>query len=211
MDSCIHGKLIVAAVVGLAVGLLLWVSQCIAPSLVVTSFASSCATVISMPSAAASAPRTIVLGHCMSALIGIGAAALLAPTPPDYAIAAAASMAAMVLTNRLHPPAAANAILAFHLSTSSFDFFVVVLVGASMIAIIACCGRSFSCSGAMTPNFPTSSPRDPAKPQRKRKESPGLKPRRSAWCQQCFDHIDPVADDQREPDVCRAHQRRSHR
>lgn len=132
-----RGKLVAAAAAGLAVGLLLWASQSITPALIITSFASSCATVLGTPSAKASAPNAIVQGHCMSAMIGLATSALMPPTSIAYGIAVGMSIAVMLLTDRLHPPAAANAILAFHIMTTGWVFLAIVLAGASLIAIMA--------------------------------------------------------------------------
>lgn len=147
MDHFRSGTLVVAVALAVAVSLLLWIGQTIAPALIITSFASSCATVLGTPTSRASMPGTIVFGHGISALIGLAASSFLPATPLAYGVAAGISMAVMMLDGRLHPPAAANAVLAFHAIVSPADFILAVLTGAATIAAFARLQRGSGSAG----------------------------------------------------------------
>lgn len=132
-----RGRIAVAACSGLAIGLLLALSQRLSSPVLITSFSSSCAAVFGAPTARMSRPQAIMVAHVVSALSGLALALALPAGPVAYAAAAGLSMAAMLLLDRLHPPAIANALLAFQVRDDGAAFILAIMAGATIIACIA--------------------------------------------------------------------------
>lgn len=83
-------------------------------------------------------------------MIGLATSALMPPTSIVYGIAVGMSIAVMLLAGRLHPPAAANASLAFHTMPTAWKFLAIVVVGASFIAIIAHFARNLGADAGLS-------------------------------------------------------------
>jgi hypothetical protein len=80
-------------------------------TLILGSFGASCVLVFGAPVAPFAQPRHVVVGHCLSALVGVTAMQAL-PAPLAAPLAVAGAVAAMQLTNTVHPPAGGTALLA---------------------------------------------------------------------------------------------------
>ncbi len=80
-------------------------------TLILGSFGASCVLVFGAPVAPFAQPRHVVVGHCLSAVMGVTAMQAL-PAPLAAPLAVAGAVAAMQLTNTVHPPAGGTALLA---------------------------------------------------------------------------------------------------
>lgn len=93
------------------------------------------AVVVSMASSTPLArPRTVLLAHAASAVVGLTCAALGGPSAASAATAGAVAVAVMVLLGVGHPPAAASAILTA-LTGASWTFLVLPMLPA-LLAVL---------------------------------------------------------------------------
>ncbi|MBB4151221.1 MULTISPECIES: HPP family protein [Sphingomonadales] len=122
---------------GAVVGLLVAISQAFSTALVITSLASSAATVIGTSGTPPTRPRAILFGHISSALCGLLVAAMMTPGPLAYGIAVGLASAVMIATQRLHPPAAANAIISFIYQDTMVAYLFAIVAIAAMIALLS--------------------------------------------------------------------------
>jgi CBS-domain-containing membrane protein len=100
-------------------------------------FATSIVLVISQPQAVPAQPRALIGGHLISALVGLLVLAVTRPGPIAAAVAVGLAVAAMVLTDTLHPPAGINPLLVVA-GNLPWSFLVApVLIGALMLAAFA--------------------------------------------------------------------------
>jgi CBS-domain-containing membrane protein len=100
-------------------------------------FATSIVLVISQPQAVPAQPRALIGGHLISALVGLLVLAVTGPGPIAAAAAVGLAVAAMMLTDTLHPPAGINPLLVVA-GNLPWSFLVApVLIGALMLAAFA--------------------------------------------------------------------------
>jgi len=100
-------------------------------------FATSIVLVISQPQALPAQPRALIGGHLISALVGLLVLAVTGPGPIAAAAAVGLAVAAMMLTDTLHPPAGINPLLVVA-GNLPWSFLVApVLIGALMLAAFA--------------------------------------------------------------------------
>lgn len=79
----------------------------------VGSFGASAVLIYGVPKSPYAQPRNLVLGHCISAVVGVTCALLLAPYPAfSAALAVSLALALMHLTKSIHPPGGATALIA---------------------------------------------------------------------------------------------------
>ena len=126
-----------AVELGALVGALSWAAKAIDPALLITSFASSGAVVFGAPHSSPARPRAVLVGHVCGAVCGLAAAALLSPSPPGVAVAVVAATLLMSWFDVFHPPAAANAVLAFTYTAEPLAFLAAVVAGAATLALTA--------------------------------------------------------------------------
>jgi len=109
------------------------------------SFGASAVLAYGAPLAEFSQPRNLVLGHVVSAIVGVAAYRLL-PNPSDLAlacaVAVACSVAGMHLTRSLHPPGGATALIAViggeKIHAMGFAYVLSpVLIGAIVLLLVA--------------------------------------------------------------------------
>lgn len=111
-------------------------SDSLALALVLGSFGASCVLVFGYPDAPFSQPRNIVLGHVLSSLIGLVFLKFVGPEWWGMAMAVGTSIAVMMLTRTVHPPAGSNPVIVF-LALPSWEFILFpTLIGAIVIAIV---------------------------------------------------------------------------
>ncbi|MBF0214752.1 MAG: HPP family protein [Magnetococcales bacterium] len=111
--------------------------------LLIGSFGASAVLLYGAPSSPLAQPRNLLLGHFLSALVGVAMARLF----PDQAwmagpLAVSTAVVVMHLTRSLHPPGGATALIAVIGSTQIHDLgflyaFVPVLLGASLMLMVA--------------------------------------------------------------------------
>ena len=97
-------------------------------------FTTSIVLVMSAPESRQAQPRCIVGGHVLSALCGLGVVTLFGSGPWLAALAVGLSIAAMQLTDSLHPPAGINALLIV-LIGAPWTFVVVPVAAGALILV----------------------------------------------------------------------------
>jgi CBS-domain-containing membrane protein len=105
--------------------------------LLLGSFGSSAVMVFTFPEIHFSQPRSVVGGHFICTVVGLAALALFGPTWWSLASAAAMSVALMMLTRTLHPPAGSNPVIVF-LTAPKWGFLLFpTLIGALTMVVVA--------------------------------------------------------------------------
>jgi CBS-domain-containing membrane protein len=92
-------------------------------------------------------PRNIVGGHILSTLSGLGVLVLFGDNPWFAALAVGLSIAAMQLTDTLHPPAGINALLMVTANVSWKFVLVPVTAGALLLVAFAYLYHRFTWPG----------------------------------------------------------------
>lgn len=99
-------------------------------------FGATAVLVFGLPDSPLAQPKNVILGHLITAIIGIAFVQLIGVTPITLAIATGLGVSAMLLTKTTHPPAGANPLLIM-LSGQSWGFLITpVLLGAIIIVLI---------------------------------------------------------------------------
>lgn len=105
--------------------------------LLLGSFGSSAVMVFTFPEIHFSQPRSVIGGHFICSAVGLVALALWGPVWWSLALAAALSLALMMLTRTVHPPAGSNPVIAF-LAAPRWDFLLFpTLFGAAAMVLVA--------------------------------------------------------------------------
>ena len=79
----------------------------------VGSFGASAILIYGVPKSPYAQPRNLVLGHTLSAMVGVSCALLLSESPAiASALAVSLALTIMHLTNSIHPPGGATALIA---------------------------------------------------------------------------------------------------
>lgn len=104
---------------------------------VMGSFGASCVLLFGYPSSPFSQPRNVIVGHFISTLVGLICLHFIGDFWWSMALALAISLALMILTRTVHPPAGSNPIIVFLLG-SSWDYLIFpTLVGAVILVLVA--------------------------------------------------------------------------
>lgn len=127
--SGLGGFLAIAAVAGLTSGLSL--------PLILGSFGASCMILFGLPDSPLAQPRNTIFGHVICSFMGL----LFLTLFPDFwwslPMAVGLSMAAMMLTRTVHPPAVSNPVIVF-LTKPAWEFlFMPTLAGAVVLVLVA--------------------------------------------------------------------------
>jgi CBS-domain-containing membrane protein len=93
-------------------------------------FVTSIVLVMSTPESPQAQPRNVLVGHLLSATLGVAVGAVVGVSPTAAALAVGLAIAAMLATHTLHPPAGINAFMAVSQQQSWHFIFVPVAVGA---------------------------------------------------------------------------------
>jgi CBS-domain-containing membrane protein len=101
--------------------------------LLIAPFGASCVLVFGAPASPLAQPRHVIGGHLLAAIIGLAAAWALGYGPLGTAIGVGAAIAAMMLTDTLHPPAGANPIIVSLIHADWSFLATPVLAGATVI------------------------------------------------------------------------------
>lgn len=105
--------------------------------LLLGSFGSSVVIVFTFPDIHFAQPRSVIGGHLICSAVGLAALAMLGPSWWALASAAAVSLAVMMLTRTVHPPAGSNPIIVF-LATPQWSFLLFpTLFGALTMVVVA--------------------------------------------------------------------------
>ena len=119
------------------IGVLAFASYNLHWLLLLGSFGSSAVMVFTFPELHFSQPRSVVGGHVICTAVGLAALALFGPSWWALASAAAVSVALMMLTRTLHPPAGSNPIIVFLLPPKWSFLLFPTLFGALTIVVVA--------------------------------------------------------------------------
>lgn len=119
----------------LTIGMLATINATEALPLLIAPFGASCVLVFGVPASPFARPRNVIGGHLVTALMGLIAVSLLGAGPLGIAAGVGLAIAAMMVTDTVHPPAGANPIVVA-LSHAGWSFLAApVLLGA--VAIVA--------------------------------------------------------------------------
>jgi CBS-domain-containing membrane protein len=122
---------------GVAIGLMLLLSDYSAFPHVVVPFATSIVLVMGAPETAPAQPRALIGGHLVATLVGL---MVVHVTGPSYWAAAAAvglAIAAMHITRTFHPPAGIDPLVVV-MNEMSWSFLIApVATGAVLLALFA--------------------------------------------------------------------------
>lgn len=96
-------------------------------------FGATMVILFGLPESPLAQPRNILMGHLLTAAIGLGIAALLGVGPWTLGLAVGLAVAAMLVTHTTHPPAGANPLVVM-LAGETWDFLLMpVALGALLI------------------------------------------------------------------------------
>lgn len=120
-----------------ALGLALLATKPPTSPLLLASLGGSTIFLFGLTGAPAAQPRALFGGHLISALIGIICYQLFDDTLWVYLLAEVITLAALLLTQTVHPPAGANPLIMIQAHASFGHLAVVVLVGVTILAAVA--------------------------------------------------------------------------
>jgi len=134
-----HSLLSVIAGLGasLAIGLLSFMEANLGDvALLMAPFGATAVLVFGVPDSPLAQPKNVILGHLITAFIGVVFVQYIGVTPLTLALATGLGVSAMLLSKTTHPPAGANPILIM-LSGQSWGFLITpVLIGAVVIVLV---------------------------------------------------------------------------
>lgn len=117
------------------IALIAWLCDVTARPLMAASFGASALLLFAFPESPLSQPRSLIGGHVLSALIGLGVLALCGSCWWSIALACSLAILVMKLTCTVHPPAASNPLIVL-LTQAKWGFlFTPVLAGAVMLTL----------------------------------------------------------------------------
>jgi CBS-domain-containing membrane protein len=122
---------------GLGVGAMVELADFSRTPLESIPFVTSIILVISAPESPQAQPSNVFGGHIISASIGVAMLNLLGDSAPSAAATVGLAIAAMLITNTLHPPAGINAFIAVTQHMSWKFIFAPVMVGAATLIVFA--------------------------------------------------------------------------
>lgn len=105
--------------------------------LLMAPFGATAVLVFGVPESPLAQPKNVIVGHLITAFIGVFFTQYVGVTPLTLALATGMAISAMLLTKTTHPPAGANPILIM-LAGQSWSFLVMpVLLGSVLIVLMS--------------------------------------------------------------------------
>ncbi|EJS4059748.1 HPP family protein [Vibrio parahaemolyticus] len=104
--------------------------------LLMAPFGATAVLVFGVPSSPLAQPKNVIIGHFITASIGIAFSQYVEITPITLAIATGSGVSAMLITKTTHPPAGANPILIMASGQGWSFLFTPVLIGAVVIVLV---------------------------------------------------------------------------
>ncbi len=135
-------KMVLACVAGfgafLAIGVLTLLDASMGElAFIMAPFGATTVLVFGLPNSPLAQPKNVIVGHFITALIGVVFVQYVGVTPLTLALATGLGVSSMLLSDTTHPPAGANPMLIM-LSGQGWAFlFTPVLVGAILIVLVA--------------------------------------------------------------------------
>jgi CBS-domain-containing membrane protein len=120
-----------------ALGLALFFTRASESPLMLASLGGSTIFLFGLTGAPAAQPRALFGGHLISAFVGIACYQLFADALWVYLLAEIITLALLLLTQTVHPPAGANPLIMIHAHAGFSHLIFVVLVGVLILAISA--------------------------------------------------------------------------
>ncbi|MBA6340270.1 HPP family protein [Colwellia sp. MB02u-10] len=122
----------------LAIGVLAYLdSLSISPSVwLMAPFGATVVLVFGVPASPLAQPKNVILGHFLTALIGVIFITYVGVQPWSLALATGLGVTTMLLTKTTHPPAGANPMLIMLTGQSWSFLFTPVLLGSCVIVLL---------------------------------------------------------------------------
>lgn len=121
----------------IAIGLLAFLENTIEGiSLLMAPLGASAVLIFGVPASPLAQPRNVILGHLLTAVIGIVFVEIFEVNTLTLAMATGLAVSAMLLTKTTHPPAGANPLLIMLTGQSWAFLFTPVLIGAVALVMI---------------------------------------------------------------------------
>lgn len=105
-------------------------------ALVMAPFGATTVLVFGLPESPLAQPKNVILGHFITAFIGVFFVEYIGVTPLSLALATGLAVSAMLATKTTHPPAGANPLLIMLTGQSWAFLFTPVLFGAVVIVLL---------------------------------------------------------------------------
>jgi len=123
----------------ISIAALLYLTEFSGYLLIMASFGASCVLLFALPEAPLAQPRSVIGGHCVTALVGLVAAHFLPASPFTIALAVGIGVGLMVVSATLHPPAGGNPlIILLGMPDADWSFLLFpVLSGTVLLVVIA--------------------------------------------------------------------------
>jgi CBS-domain-containing membrane protein len=119
----------------LAIGALALLGNRLDVTLLLGSFGASCVLVFGYPEAPFAQPVNVLGGHIICTVIGLAGFHWLGPQPWALALAVGCSIAAMMATRTVHPPAGSNPVIVF-LGHPGWGFLLFPVVSGALILVL---------------------------------------------------------------------------
>ena len=119
-----------------AIALALWITQANSP-LLLASLGGTTLFLFALSTAPAAQPRAVFGAHLISSLVGILAYQLFGDAFWVYVFAVVVTIGILLITRCVHPPAGANPLIMIQAHAGFIHLGVTVLVGVSIIFIVA--------------------------------------------------------------------------
>lgn len=121
----------------LAIGAVGYLAHVTEYPLVLGSFGASCVLIFGFPESPFSQPRNVIGGHVLASFIGLVFLSLLGTHWWSMALAAGTTIAAMMITRTVHPPAGSNPLIIMLLVPTWSFMLTPTLIGAVVLVLVA--------------------------------------------------------------------------
>lgn len=127
----------------IAIGVIAAASKSPSEMLIMGSFGGTCVLLFGFPDSPFAQPRNVIIGHTLSYSVGLISAKLLGAHWWSLGIALGLSVAIMMLTGTVHPPAGANPVIIYlsfhylHVDPGWHSILFPALLGASALVTVA--------------------------------------------------------------------------
>ncbi len=119
----------------LAIGALALLGNRLDVLLLLGSFGASCVLLFGYPDSPFAQPMNVIGGHVICTVIALAALHWIGPQPWVLALAVGCSIAAMMATRTVHPPAGSNPVIVF-LAHSGWSFLLFPVAGGALILVL---------------------------------------------------------------------------